>query len=209
CRDRCNSRPGRSRYSSRRRRSPGSGTWPSGRGRPPVREELTYLLSNDGRIGQVRTAGSHRIASADRVLPLMPQAEADDSRNERLVVDDQCAQQRSCRHSSEASSGTSAAEACTPGANLGARKLTLVPAPGAVSTTSPYRSPYTWRSRAPTLPIPSESEPASCTSTERMTSGSDPGPSSDADRRVAAVVDCVDGDCDDTVVTLHTVAYGV
>src|SRR5262249_40127743 len=31
----------------------------------------------------------------------------------------------------------------------------------------------------------------------------------DADQRVAAVVDCVDGDCDDSVVTLHTVAYGV
>ena len=66
----------------------------------------------------------------------------------------------------------------TPGANFGTRTVTLVPAPGAVSTTRPYSSPYVVRSRASTLPSPTESRLASPASARRTFSGSSPTPSS-------------------------------
>ena len=71
-----------------------------------------------------------------------------------------------------------AAHARTPGANLGTRTITFVPAPGAVSTTSPYSSPNVVRSRASTLPSPTESRSASPASARRTFSGSSPAPSS-------------------------------
>ena len=66
----------------------------------------------------------------------------------------------------------------TPGANFGTRTVTLVPAPGAVSTTRPYSSPYVVRSRASTFPSPIESMLTSPASARRTFSGSSPAPSS-------------------------------
>ena len=64
-----------------------------------------------------------------------------------LVVDDEHPERRAA-----------VGHACTPGANFGTRTVTLVPAPGAVSTTRPYSSPNAVRSRSSTLPSPTESD---------------------------------------------------
>ena len=66
-------------------------------------------------------AGEHL---ADPVVLL--EQEADLVESGALVVDDQRTQ-----------GADRGAHACTPGANFGTRTTTLVPAPGAVSTTSP------------------------------------------------------------------------
>ncbi len=63
----------------------------------------------------------------------------------------------------------------TPGANFGTRTTTLVPAPGAVSTTRPYSSPNVLRSRSSTLARPTES-PATPERISRIRSGSSPAP---------------------------------
>src|SRR5687768_13181285 len=83
-----------------------------------------------------------------------------------LVVDDEHLQCRvGDRH-----------EARTPLRYLGIRRLTLVPAPGAVSTTIPKSAPKTVRSRSSTLarPIP----PLRPARLERTSWGSMPTPSS-------------------------------
>ena len=67
----------------------------------------------------------------------------------RLVVDGEQPQRGRRRHEA----------ARTPGLNFGTRTVTFVPAPTAVSTTSPCSSPYTARSRASTFARPIEAWP--------------------------------------------------
>src|SRR5690606_2372910 len=127
-----------------------------------VEEDAVDLLvaQDTQRVG--RGVAGQDVADAG----VLPQQELQVVEGGPLVVDD------------EHPELTGAVHTLTPGANLGTRMMTLVPAPGAVSMTRPKSSPNEVRSRASTLPRPTESRVASPASTRRTFSGSSPAPSS-------------------------------
>src|SRR5205814_4193760 len=104
----------------------------------------------------------------DRADPgVLAQEVGEVSQRRFLVIDDEDLELavRRARH-----------EARTPLRYLGIRRLTLVPAPGAVSTTSPKSAPKTVRSRSSTLARPMP--PLRPARLDRTSWGSMPTPSS-------------------------------